>query len=124
MKPNRDGPLLSSEPITIPHYGVMESTRTISELKSSFIRAQVRILSEGLEPPEDWRNYAAETEEDDLSDKVVGDVLQKCKCKHPESNLHTYHPGITAHDRSSCTVVNTYIVLHFAYVSNESMGHQ
>lgn len=65
----------------------MESTRTISELKSSFIRAQVRILSEGLEPAEDWRNYAAETEEDDLSDKVVGDVLQKCKCKHPELSL-------------------------------------
>ncbi|PWY77467.1 kinetochore protein Fta4 [Aspergillus heteromorphus CBS 117.55] len=55
----------------------MDSTRTIPELKSSFIRAQVRILSENLAPPEDWRNYAAETEEDDLSDKVVGDVLQK-----------------------------------------------
>lgn len=56
----------------------MDSTRTISELKSSFIRAQVRILSESLEAPEDWRSYAAASEEDDLSDKVVGDVLQKC----------------------------------------------
>lgn len=55
----------------------MESTRTISELKSSFIRGQVRILSESLEPPEDWRNYAVESEEGDLSDKMVEDVLQK-----------------------------------------------
>lgn len=57
----------------------MESSRSISELKSLFIRTQVRILSESLEPPEDWRSYAAEPAEDDLSDKVVGDVLQKCK---------------------------------------------
>ena len=56
----------------------MDSTRTISELKSSFIRAQVRILSERLEAPEDWRSYATASEEDDLSDKMVGDVLQKC----------------------------------------------
>ena len=102
----------------------MESTRTISELKSSFIRAQVRILSEGLEPAEDWRNYAAETEEDDLSDKVVGDVLQKCKCKHPELSLHFYQPVISAQACSPCTVVNKHIILQFAYVSNEPMGHQ
>lgn len=55
----------------------MDSTRTISELKSAFIRAQVRILSENLDLPEDWRNYAVDTEEDDLSEKVIGDVLHK-----------------------------------------------
>ena len=55
----------------------MDSTRTISELKASFIQTQVRILSESLEPPEDWRNYAVESDEDDLSDRVVEDVLQK-----------------------------------------------
>jgi hypothetical protein len=57
--------------------GAMDSTRTISELKSSFIRGQVRILSESLEPPEDWKNYAVETEEGDLPEKVIGDVLHK-----------------------------------------------
>jgi hypothetical protein len=57
----------------------MESSRSIPELKSSFIRTQVRILSEALEAPEDWRSYAAEPAEEALSDKVVGDVLQKCK---------------------------------------------
>lgn len=55
----------------------MDSARTISELKSSFIRGQVRILSESLEPPEDWKNYAVETEEGDLPEKVIGDVLHK-----------------------------------------------
>lgn len=55
----------------------MDSTRTISELKSAFIRAQVRIFSESLELPEDWRNYAAEIEEGELSEKVIEDVLYK-----------------------------------------------
>jgi hypothetical protein len=55
----------------------MDSTRTISELKSAFIRGQVRILSESLEPPEDWKNYAVETEEGDLPEKVIADVLHK-----------------------------------------------
>jgi hypothetical protein len=55
----------------------MDSTRTISELKSAFVRSQVRILSESLELPHDWRNYAVETEEGDLSEKVIDDVLHK-----------------------------------------------
>jgi hypothetical protein len=55
----------------------MDSTRTISELKSAFVRSQVRILSESLELPHDWRNYAVETEEGDLSEKVIEDVLHK-----------------------------------------------
>lgn len=58
-------------------YGEMDSTPAISELKLSFIRAQVRILSESLEPPENWRSYAVQSEED-LSDKVVEDALHKC----------------------------------------------
>jgi len=56
----------------------MDSIPAISELKLSFIRAQVRILSESLEPPENWRDYAGPSEDDDLSDKVVEDALHKC----------------------------------------------
>lgn len=56
----------------------MDPTRTIPELKSSFLRAQVRILSESLEAPEDWKQYATDPENDELTDKVVGDALQKC----------------------------------------------
>lgn len=55
----------------------MDSTQTISELKSAFIWSQVRIFSESLDLPKDWRNYAAETTEGDLSDKVIEDVLHK-----------------------------------------------
>lgn len=56
----------------------MDSTRTISELKSSFIWAQVRILSENLVPPEGWREYAVETDEGELSDKAADDAILKC----------------------------------------------
>lgn len=55
----------------------MDSTRTISELKAAFIRSQVRVLSEGLELPEDWKSYAPETEEGELNEKVIEDVLRK-----------------------------------------------
>ena len=55
----------------------MDSSRTVSELKSAFIRSQVRIFSESLDLPEGWRNYAPETDEGDLSDKVIEDVLHK-----------------------------------------------
>lgn len=55
----------------------MDSSRSIFELKSAFIRSQVRIFAESLELPEDWHNYAPQTEEDDLSDKVIEDVLHK-----------------------------------------------
>lgn len=56
----------------------MESARTILELKSAFIRRQLRILSENIEPNENWRDYAVRSDEEDLSEKVVEDVLQKC----------------------------------------------
>ncbi|KAE8380562.1 kinetochore Sim4 complex subunit Fta4 [Aspergillus bertholletiae] len=75
----------------------MDSTRTISELKSSFIRAQVRILSESLEAPEDWRSYAAASEEDDLSDKVVGDVLQKLNSALKQHNRIVYSSQAIQH---------------------------
>lgn len=55
----------------------MEKSRTISEIKTSFIRNQIRILSASIAPQEGWRDFAPDTE-DDLSDKVVEEVVQKC----------------------------------------------
>lgn len=55
----------------------MEASRTISELKSAFIRSQVQILTAALAPQEGWRDYAPESEED-LSEKVVEEAIQKC----------------------------------------------
>lgn len=62
----------------------MDTTRTIAESKSAFIRAQVRVLSEKFELPEDWRNYAVETDEDDLGEKVIEDVLHKGALSFPK----------------------------------------
>ncbi|RDW76702.1 kinetochore subunit FTA4 family protein [Aspergillus mulundensis] len=75
----------------------MESSRSISELKSSFIRTQVRILSESLEAPADWRSYAAEPAEEDLSDKVVGDVLQKLNAALKQHNRVIYSSQAIQH---------------------------
>lgn len=69
----------------------MDSTRTISELKSTFIWSQVRILSETLELPEDWKHYAAETEEEALPEKVIEDVLHK-------GNARSFLPHVTVTD--------------------------
>ncbi|KAL4915560.1 kinetochore Sim4 complex subunit Fta4 [Aspergillus aurantiobrunneus] len=75
----------------------MESSRSISELKSSFIRTQVRILSESLEAPEDWRSYAAEPAEEELSEKVVGDVLQKLNAALKQHNRVVYSSQAIQH---------------------------
>lgn len=56
----------------------MENSRTIAELKTSFLRSQIRTLSAALEPAENWRQYGAVPEEGDISDKAVEEVLQKC----------------------------------------------
>jgi hypothetical protein len=68
----------------------MDSTRTITELKSAFIWSQVRIFSESLDLPEDWRNYAAETTQGDLSDKVIEDVLHKGQSRNLNHTAQLY----------------------------------
>lgn len=67
----------------------MDASRTLLELKSTFIRAQVRILSENLEAPEDWRSYATGSEEDELSDKAVQDALQKRESIFYSLSIHS-----------------------------------
>ncbi|OAX80416.1 hypothetical protein ACJ72_05251 [Emergomyces africanus] len=54
----------------------MDSSKTITEIKSSFVRNQIRILSVALSPSENWRDYGPSSE-DDIPDKLVEDVLQK-----------------------------------------------
>ncbi|KAJ5682451.1 Kinetochore Sim4 complex subunit Fta4 [Penicillium macrosclerotiorum] len=54
-----------------------DPARTIFELKSNFLWSQVRILSENLDLPHEWKNYAVETEESDLGEKVIEDVLHR-----------------------------------------------
>ncbi|KKZ62332.1 hypothetical protein EMCG_03250 [[Emmonsia] crescens] len=54
----------------------MDSSKTITEIKSSFVRNQIRILSAALTPSEEWRDYGPASD-DDIPDKMVEDVLQK-----------------------------------------------
>lgn len=61
----------------------MENSGTILELKTAFIRNQVRILSTAITPQDGWRDFAPETE-DDLSEKVVEEALQKCSLDEKE----------------------------------------
>ncbi|KAF3482541.1 uncharacterized protein GIQ15_05300 [Arthroderma uncinatum] len=60
----------------------MDPPRTISEIKLGFLRDQVRVLSTPLDPSPDWREYGPIVE-DDISDKVVNEVLQKCNLRLP-----------------------------------------
>ncbi|KAK2744156.1 hypothetical protein FQN57_004416 [Myotisia sp. PD_48] len=54
----------------------MENQRTITEIKLSFLRDQIRILSASLDPSPDWREYGPIVEEA-IDDKTTKDVLQK-----------------------------------------------
>ncbi|KAL4873759.1 hypothetical protein BDV12DRAFT_52813 [Aspergillus spectabilis] len=92
----------------------MDSSRSVSELKSSFIRTQVRILSESLEPPEDWRSYATEPAEEELSDKVVGDVLQKLNAVLKQHNRIVYSSQAIQH------VAQQIVSLYWSSVSQAS----
>ncbi|BDD59809.1 hypothetical protein MAP00_004996 [Monascus purpureus] len=75
----------------------MESARTISELKSAFIRRQLRILSVNLEPNENWREYALGAEAEDLSEKVVEDVLRKLNAALKQHNRVVYSTQAVHH---------------------------
>ncbi|CAI7674033.1 unnamed protein product [Penicillium manginii] len=68
----------------------MDSTRTIYELKSTFIRSQIRILSESLELPDDWQQYAVEIEEGPLSAKAIEDVLHKVNTAAKQHHRFVY----------------------------------
>lgn len=93
----------------------MDPARSVHELKSAFIRSQVRIFSESLDIPEDWRNYAAETTEGDLSDKVIEDVLHKGRTNnHNRTTLFqdTYDPIVNATAKQHNRVVYSPQAIH------------
>ena len=56
---------------------IMERARTVVETKETFLRQQIRLLTAILEPSEDWRQYGAESQQGDLSEKAVDDALHK-----------------------------------------------
>ncbi|KAJ5082486.1 hypothetical protein N7532_011529, partial [Penicillium argentinense] len=94
----------------------MDSTRTITELKSAFIRSQVRIISESLELPEDWQNYAVETDEGELSGKVIEDVLYKVNAAAKQHNRVVYSSQAIHH------VASQIASLYWSTVSQETQN--
>ncbi|KAJ6145751.1 hypothetical protein N7470_009646 [Penicillium chermesinum] len=96
---------------------MMDSTRTISELKSAFLRGQVRILSENLEPPEDWRHYAVEINDDELPDKVIEDVLHKVNQAAKQHNRVVYSSQAIHH------VANQIASLYWSSVNQEAQNN-
>ncbi|KAF5014834.1 hypothetical protein F66182_14045, partial [Fusarium sp. NRRL 66182] len=74
----------------------MEKSRTISEIKTSFIRTQIRILSSSIAPQEGWRDFAPDTE-DDLNDKVVDEVLQRLNTTLKQHNRVVYSSQAIQH---------------------------
>ncbi|KAJ5351450.1 hypothetical protein N7452_000424 [Penicillium brevicompactum] len=95
----------------------MDSARTVSELKSAFIRSQVRVFSETLNLPENWRNYAPPTEEGDLSDKVIEDVLHKVNAAAKQHNRVVYSSQAIHH------VAQQIASLYWSAVSQDSRSH-
>ncbi len=59
----------------------MAAPPSIIDLKKSFLSTQIRTLNAPLEPPRDWRENCPAPDEGELKDKVVREVLQKCKSR-------------------------------------------
>jgi hypothetical protein len=57
----------------------MDRAKTVTDAKVAFLRTQVRLLSAILQPSRQWRDFTDNAEEDDLSDKVINDVMSKGK---------------------------------------------
>lgn len=55
----------------------MAPTDTVLEAKATFLRSQVRLLSTPLTPPRNWQDRAPASEEGDLREKIVAEVLYK-----------------------------------------------
>ncbi|KAJ5247513.1 hypothetical protein N7468_002496 [Penicillium chermesinum] len=102
---------------------MMDSTRTISELKSAFLRGQVRILSENLEPPEDWRHYAVEINDDELPDKVIEDVLHKGTLTHVVLDNMALHNRVVYSSQAIHHVANQIASLYWSSVNQEAQNN-
>jgi hypothetical protein len=69
----------------------MDRAKTVTDAKAAFLRTQVRLLSAILQPSKQWRDFADNAGEDDLSDKVIHDVMLKGK--------HSFDPNIIPRPR-------------------------
>ncbi|KAI9708885.1 MAG: hypothetical protein M1812_007848 [Candelaria pacifica] len=68
----------------------MAPTDTVIETKSAFLRSQVRLLSNPLTPPRNWQDRAPASEDGDLREKVVAEVLYKLNTLHRRHTKSAY----------------------------------
>ena len=67
----------------------MATADTVISLKESFLRTQVRLLSQRLQPSRNWRDRAPVPEQGELKEKVVQEVLHKrMHAFHTNENIH------------------------------------
>lgn len=87
----------------------MDRAKTITEVKAAFIRTQVRLLSAVLQPSQQWRDFADNAEEDNLSDKVIHDVMLKGMIFFSSGNVQF---GRLLIGSSNVSIVNTKLKEH------------
>lgn len=99
----------------------MEKSRTIAEIKTSFIRNQIRTLSASIAPQDGWRDFAPNSE-GDLSDRVVDEAIQK---RLSISSLPEFLPGRINNSAANwCFQVNATLKQHNRVVySNQAIQH-
>lgn len=99
----------------------MEKSRTIAEIKTSFIRNQIRTLSASIAPQDGWRDFAPDSE-GDLSDRVVDEAMQKRSSISSLAEFLLGRINISAAD--SCLQVNATLKQHNRVVySNQAIQH-
>jgi hypothetical protein len=67
----------------------MDSSTTLLDAKAAFLRQQVRLLSQPLQPSKSWRDFAPETETS-LSDATVSAVMVRVNEKLKQHNKNVY----------------------------------
>jgi cell wall assembly regulator SMI1 len=67
----------------------MNSSTTLLDAKAAFLRQQVRLLSQPLQPSKSWRDFAPETETS-LSDATVSAVMVRVNEKLKQHNKNVY----------------------------------
>jgi hypothetical protein len=87
----------------------MDRAKTITEVKAAFIRTQVRLLSAVLQPSQQWRDFADIAEEDNLSDKVIHDVMSRGMIFFSSDNVRF---GRLLIGSSNVSIVNTKLKEH------------
>lgn len=68
----------------------MDASTTLLDSKAAFLRAQVRLLSQPLQPSRSWRDFAPETSQPALPNKTIDAVMLRVNEKLKQHNKAVY----------------------------------